>query len=375
MAGIYIHVPFCARKCDYCDFYSVTTAEEKDRFANLIEMELVLRKDYIPEKNIETIYFGGGTPSLLSAEQLSYILWAIRKQYSVAEKAEITLEANPDDLNETYFKQLLSLGINRLSIGVQSFSDNDLQQLGRRHNASQAINAVQIAYELGFENISIDLIYGLPYSSTKIWKENLQKAFELPVKHISCYHLIYEEGTPLFKRMKSGQINPVNEEKSVEQFEILQQLALENGFIQYEISNLAKEGYFSRHNTSYWKQIHYIGVGPSAHSYNGITREWNPKSVKLWSSSIQNGNISAEKEVLTEKDHLNDYLLTSLRTMWGLDTAVIEKKFGVNALEGVKKAAKKYVDLKIMEFNNGIIRILPRHFLTSDGIISDFLVV
>jgi len=298
MSGIYIHVPYCKHKCEYCDFYSVVTSEGKEKFASLIEKELVLRKEYLPDNEIETIYFGGGTPSMLDENQISDILNSISKNYTISKN----LEANPDDLTSELLISLRSIGVNRLSIGIQSFSDIDLKQLGRRHDASQAVNAVNMAHNADFDNISIDLIYGLPYSNTDIWISNLQKAFELPVSHLSCYHLIYEEGTPLSKRVVLGKVTPVSEDLSVEQFQILQEMSAKNGFIHYEISNLAKEGCFSRHNSSYWNQVPYLGLGPSAHSYNGISRDWNPKSIAIWKNSIENGLFAGESEILSLKD-------------------------------------------------------------------------
>lgn len=375
MSGIYIHVPYCKRKCDYCDFYSVVTSEGKASFATLVEKELILRGDYLPDREIETIYFGGGTPSMLESAQITDIIGAIAKRYTVSKNPEITLEANPDDISEELLKGFRSSGVNRLSIGVQSFSDLDLKKMGRRHNALQAIEAVSLAYKLGFDNISIDLIYGLPYSNSAIWKENLLQAFDLPVNHLSCYHLIYEEGTPLDLKVAKGLVKPVSEDQSVEQFQLLQELSSMNGFIHYEISNLAKEGYFSRHNTSYWKQIPYLGLGPSAHSYNGTSRDWNPKSISKWQKSIENETISAEKEVLTSQNKLNDYLITSLRTVWGADINLISQDFGSDNAKQFLHTAEKYIKQGVIEQRDSIFRILPKFFFTSDGIISDFLAV
>lgn len=375
MSGIYIHIPYCARKCDYCDFYSVVDSSSKDHFIELIVKELSLRKDYLPLGQIKTVYFGGGTPSLLNAQQVSRILLAISNSFSLAESPEITFEANPDDLNLNYLKELKSTGINRLSIGVQSFNDNDLKKLGRRHNAQQAVDSVTWASKAGFDNISIDLIYGLPYSSSEIWEINLYRAFELPVKHLSCYHLIYEDGTPLQKRVLRGDVLPLNEEKSVEQFQILQQLAQQHDFIHYEISNLAKEGFFSRHNTSYWQQIPYLGVGPSAHSFNGKNRQWNPKSIEKWRVGIEKSIPNIEAEVLSETDKINDYLLTSLRTIWGANLYDIELQFGIMAKQRILNIAHKYIEMDVLELKGSNLTIKPNHFLTSDGIIADFLVV
>ena len=373
MSGIYVHVPYCKRKCHYCDFYSVEDAQGMNEFANLILEELRLRKDYLPTEPIETVYFGGGTPSLLTANHIATMLNGIAKTFSISPLPEITLEANPDDLNPGYIRSLLDTGINRLSLGVQSFDDNDLQQLGRRHNAKQAMDAVDMASQLGFNNISIDLIYGLPYSTTSVWESNLRKAFSLPIQHLSCYHIIFEEGTPLQRKVSMGRVTPVDESVSVEQFDLLHDLASKNGFIHYEISNLGKEDYFSRHNTAYWQQIPYLGLGPSAHSYNKTSRAWNPRSVDTWINAIQKGNIEIESELLSEKDKLNEYLLTSLRTIWGIDNGYIAGTFGIDQANRIERVANKYMQLEILEKRDSNYRIKPKKFIVSDGVIADFL--
>jgi oxygen-independent coproporphyrinogen-3 oxidase len=373
MSGIYIHVPYCKSKCDYCDFYSNVNTEGLSNFANFIEKELSLRKDYLPKGQIKTIYFGGGTPSILTIDQINTILNAIKKKISLSTDLEITFEANPDDLNYEYLKSLLTIGINRLSIGIQSFSDADLKKLGRRHNANQALNAVSWAAEAGLGNISIDLIYGLPYSSTAIWEQNLKQAFALPVKHLSCYHLIYEDGTSLQAKVTNGLVKPIDEELSVEQFKLLQQLADQNGFVHYEISNLAKEGFFSKHNTSYWQQVPYLGLGPSAHSYNGTTRVWNPKSTKFWMDAIKMEMIDVEAEILTERDKLNEYLLTSLRTIWGIDIDYVNEQFGSTSAQRIIGLSQKFLDSGIIERKGSRLAIKTSHFLISDAIIEDFM--
>lgn len=373
MSGIYIHVPYCKRKCNYCDFYSVASNNGKDEFANLIEKEIELRANYMGNRTIETIYFGGGTPSMLPTDDIEKILRAINKHFAVNPNSEITLEANPDDLSLDYLLNLRKTGVNRLSIGVQSFCDSDLKQLDRRHDAAQAINAVNDAQKAGFSDISIDLIYGLPYSTNQIWEQNLAKAFALPITHLSSYHLIYEMGTPLVRKVKSGLVKPVDEDISVEQFEQLQLYAQRFGFEHYEISNLSKKGYHSRHNTSYWKQIPYLGLGPSAHSYNGVTRCWNARSIEQWGKSIKRGLPEPETETLTENNKINEYFLTSLRTIWGADLSFIRSNFGEEAATIAHKIAEKYAKRGIMTTDDSIIKIKPKHFFTSDGIIIDFL--
>mgnify|MGYP000626430052 CR=1 FL=1 len=375
MSGIYIHVPYCKQKCEYCDFYSVVTNEGKQEFSDLLIRELSLRMCYLPNSRIETIYFGGGTPSLLSAMQVEEVINAIAKQFELVHNAEITFEANPDDLDTEYLGALRHIGINRLSIGIQSFSDTDLRALGRRHNATQAVYAVNSAQEVGFSNISIDLIYGLPYSNTGIWHDNLMQAFSLQVQHLSCYHLIYESGTPITRRLNSGVLQPASEDQSVEQFKLLQEVSQQKGFVHYEISNLAQEGFFSRHNSSYWKQIPYLGIGPSSHSFNGVSRDWNPRSIAKWKKMIRNGSVALESEALSPTDMVNDYILTSLRTIWGLDVDFIEKKLGFKALNNFLKAVEKYEKLGFIKVNRNEITIKPQYFLLSDGIIADLLFV
>lgn len=375
MSGIYIHVPFCKHKCDYCDFYSIVSNEGLLQFDKIIEKEVELRVNYLADKKIETVYFGGGTPSLLGANQIGRIRSTLNKYFEVLPDAEVTLEANPDDLNREVLNDLLSVGVNRLSIGVQSFSDNDLYKLQRRHSAKQAIDAVNIASSIGFNNISIDLIYGLPYSSTEIWKENLNIAFGLPIKHLSCYHLIYEDQTPLSNRVAKGDVVPVSEDQSVEQFRILQEQSKKYDFIHYEISNLAKEGYFSKHNSSYWKMIPYLGLGPSAHSFNGLTRDWNPKSILRWRNSIEKNSDPSEKEILNQNEMFNDYIITSLRTIWGTNLNYIEVNFGTEKAYYFKKTVQKYIEEGVIENIDKVYRIRSENFFTSDGIIVDLLLV
>jgi oxygen-independent coproporphyrinogen III oxidase len=375
MSGIYIHVPYCKHKCEYCDFYSVESALHMDNFAFWVGKELELRKDFLPSNSVETIYFGGGTPSMLSLQQISDILMKIHELFIVQPKAEITLEANPDDLSLEFLSDLKSIGVNRLSIGIQSFANSDLQKLGRRHNSQQAISAVEWAQQCGFNNISIDLIYGLPYSNSEVWKSNLEVAFGLNIQHLSCYHLIFEKGTPLYKKLQSKTVSVVPEDLSVEQFNILQELSAKHGFVHYEISNLAKEGFFSKHNSSYWNQVPYLGIGPSAHSYNGIVRSWNPRSIGKWKLSLEQNRIVAEEEALSPNDRINDYLLTSLRTMWGANIDFIRKEFGEDVAQHVIKVSQKYIPQGIILKNGDTLCIPPQHFLVSDGVISDFLVV
>ena len=291
MAGLYIHVPFCAKRCLYCDFFSNTEMKYKEPYINALIKEMELRKGYIGNEALETIYFGGGTPSQLDEKDFGKIFEAIYRLFDVAEQAEITLEANPDDMKREYVSLLRNYPFNRVSMGVQSFHPEDLRFLNRRHDREQAIKAVELCKEYGITNISIDLIYGLPNQTKQAWEENLRQAIRLDVPHLSAYHLIYEEGTALYKLMEAGKVTPVDEELSVSFFSTLIDRLAEAGYLHYEISNFARPGFFSKHNSSYWTGKKYLGLGPSAHSYNGIDREWNPSSLPIYIEGIENINL------------------------------------------------------------------------------------
>lgn len=375
MSGIYIHVPFCRKKCAYCDFYSVGEAFGTERFTQILLRELELRKNYLETINnsIETIYLGGGTPSLLKIDEVGQILASIENVFPVMQNAEVTMEVNPDDLTLKYLFGLKEKGVNRLSIGIQSFSDTDLRFLGRRHNAQSAIDSVKMAQDAGFDNISIDLIYGIPSSSNQIWEKNLSTAFSLNIQHLSCYHLTIEPSTALYQKWQKGLVIPIAEEQSVAQFNTLCEEAAKNGFEHYEVSNLCLHGFESRHNTAYWKGVPYLGLGPSAHSYNSVSRCWNPSSISAWAEAIEKGISPAETEILTEKDKLNEYLMVSLRTAWGIDCYEIEKKFGAENSTRIKEIAKKYIENSSMLIKGSRISINPSHFFVSDSIILDFI--
>jgi len=302
-----------------------------DLVAALIK-EIGLRKDYLKTTDtkplLETIYFGGGTPSLLSKEQLLRIFEAINTHYRVAPNAEITLEANPDDLTKEKLAELKQTPVNRLSIGVQSFFESDLQIMNRAHTAEMAKQSVLDAAEAGFDNLTIDLIYGMPEMSDERWKQNLDIAFSLPVNHLSCYSLTVEKKTALEKMIRDGKVKPTDDDVSAGHFKILMTESAKHGFEHYEISNFAKPGYYSRHNSSYWKDVPYIGIGPSAHSYNGITRQWNIASNAAYVIAINKNEIPAEEELLTKENRYNEYLMTGLRTKWGVDLNYIREHFG-----------------------------------------------
>lgn len=373
MAGIYVHIPFCLKKCNYCDFYKSTEVAEIDRFISAVKKEMWFRRDYLSDDFINTVYFGGGTPSVLSASQVLQIITAIKSIFKVHNDAEITFEINPDDVNPDYAVSLRETGINRISLGIQSFNDDTLDFMGRRHNSEQAVNAIRSLQNAGFENISIDLIYGIPGMTMEQWKKNLDLAFNLGIKHISAYHLTYHEGTVLFNYLKKGKISEIDEEDSFNQFHELKVYAAANNFIHYEISNFALNGYFSKHNSSYWKQKEYLGLGPSAHSFDVNSRQWNISSLKKYLRSNFSGNSYYEKEDLSENDKFNDYILTSLRTIWGIDLKYIEDNFGKEYLNHLAEVIDRYKNTEFIEKADNIVKLTEKGFFISDKLISDFI--
>lgn len=325
LSGIYIHIPFCKSKCGYCGFYSIPSIKLKDRFLEALKAEIVLRKEYLKNESVSTIYFGGGTPSLLSADEVRDLLHLINTQYPVAENPEITLEANPDTLSEAYLHALREVGINRLSIGIQSFFDNDLQYLGRKHDASHALNCIIWAKQAGFENLSIDLIYGLPTSDADQWNQNLDLFFSYQLPHLSAYALTLEPNSILTKQIELGKVLPVNEDDAIRDYEILCRRAAENGFLHYEISNFCKMGMYSKHNSSYWFGTPYLGLGPSAHSFDGTSRQWNVANVEKYNDA---GLRDAGRETLTPEQLYDEYVMLRLRTHWGIDLKWLRREMG-----------------------------------------------
>ncbi len=319
MAGIYIHIPFCKQACHYCDFHFSTSLTYKDELLQALIAEINLQKHFLSDENIETIYFGGGTPSLLSGDEINAIIGTITNTHTVSADAEITLEANPDDLGIEKLKALRQTPINRFSIGIQSFFDEDLIWMNRVHRANEAETSVKRAQDAGFENITVDLIYGYSLLTDQKWKANLDKVFDLQVPHVSAYSMTVEPRTALAAFIKTKKQAPMNEEQSATQFVQLMEVMAINGFEHYEISNFCKPGHYSRHNTNYWKGVKYLGIGPSAHSFNGETRQWNIANNAKYMQSIDKGITPSENEILTETNRLNEYIMTSLRTMWGLD--------------------------------------------------------
>ena len=375
MAGIYIHIPFCKKACVYCDFHFSTSMKNKSELVECIRKELKTRKEYLETSHIETIYFGGGTPSLLEKQELENILETIRKEFIVAPDAEITLEANPDDLTFEKLEELKSCGINRLSIGIQSFIGRDLLFMNRSHTIKQAVDSVADAKKLGFDNITIDLIYGIPNLTQTEWKRNIEKALALEVNHISAYCLTSEERTAMHHDIEKGKYQLPKDDITSEQFHVLVSTLQENGFEQYEISNFSKIGHNSKHNSSYWKQKHFLGVGPSAHSFNGKTRHWNVSNNGRYIKGANEDNWVAEEEVLDEKTRYNEYIMTSLRTSWGIDLDFLKQNFDSSFVSHFIKESKQFVIANSL-LQNGTQFILSQEGkLLADGIASDLFVV
>jgi oxygen-independent coproporphyrinogen-3 oxidase len=370
MAGLYIHIPFCRNACTYCDFHFSVSLGHLPPMLKAIEKEIQLRQHFLEGETIRTIYFGGGTPSLLEPARVTSLLKAIRENYAVDEKAEITLEANPDDLNPEYLSALRQIGINRLSIGIQSFDDRFLKLMNRRHTSAQAGACLDYARKAGFDNLNLDLIYGLPGLSIKKWGDTLDVALSYRPAHLAAYHLSYEPGSVLDYRRRKGKIKPVDENRSLEHFRILLDRMEDRGYQHYEISNFALPGFLSRHNSAYWKSEKYLGIGPSAHSYNGRARQWNMAKNSSYIRGIMAGEEVGEQEVLNEKTRLNEYLMTSLRTMWGTDTEYIGREWGKDSRRQVLDQAKPFIQGNRI-INKGNILVLSREgMFIADHIIS-----
>ena len=373
MAGIYIHIPFCKRRCIYCDFFSTTQSEKKPTYVRSLCQELEIRKDYLEGGDIETIYLGGGTPSQLTHEELEVIFTYIYKTYRVNPDAEITLEANPDDLTPEYVAILRQLPINRISMGIQTFQEETLKLLHRRHTATQAIEAFQRCRKAGFQNISIDLMYGLPGETLETWKEDLQQAIDLRPEHISAYHLIYEEDTALWKLREQHQVEEADEDLSVSLFSTLIDKLTETGYQHYEISNFCLPGLHSRHNSSYWTGKKYLGCGPSAHSFNGTSRQWNVASLEKYMKGIELGKPDYEIEELDLYTRYNDFVLTSIRTCWGMPLFHLRTAFGEELYNYCLRMAKPHIREGVLEIREDVLKLTRRGIFVSDGIMSDLM--
>lgn len=375
MAGIYIHIPFCKQACHYCDFHFSTSLANKDHFLSALKKEIKLQKNYFLQEGrpqiVDTIYFGGGTPSLLSQKEIMTILDEVYANYSVSSTPEITLEANPDDLSSTKIANFSNTPINRFSVGIQSFFDEDLKFMNRAHSAEEAKKAIPMLQDAGFDNITIDLIYGTPTMSNDSWKQNLSAAFNLGVNHISAYSLTVEPQTALAHLVKTNKCENIDEEKSAQQFEIMLDAMAREGFVQYEISNFCKEGFYSQHNSNYWLKSSYLGLGPSAHSYNGLKRRWNISNNSHYIKKITEGQHCFEEEELTLDQRFNEYVLTALRTMWGVSQVEIEKQFGLTVLKELLQDLDAYFVSNHVEHVEDNICLTNQGKLIADKIASD----
>ncbi|MBK8599598.1 MAG: radical SAM family heme chaperone HemW [Flavobacterium sp.] len=374
MSGVYIHIPFCKQACHYCDFHFSTSMKKKADMVLALANELQLRAGEFQNEKIETIYFGGGTPSVLTLEEIQFLLDAVYKNYQVVENPEITLEANPDDLSSDRIIELSKSPINRLSIGIQSFFEDDLLMMNRAHNAAEAKNCLAEATK-HFDNISVDLIYGIPGMSHEKWRQNIETALSFGIPHISSYALTVEPNTALKKLIQTGKIAQPNDDVAQEQFSILVEMLQEQGFIHYELSNFGKPNYFSKNNSAYWLGKKYLGIGPSAHSYDGVSRSWNVSNNSLYLKSIQDHQLPSEVETLSMHDRYNEYIMTGLRTIWGVDLNRIEIEFGSETLTYLKKQAGKFLDDGLLSMDGDIIKTTTKGKFLTDGIASDLFLI
>lgn len=377
MSGIYIHIPFCKQACNYCDFHFSTSMKKKEDMVLAIAKEISMRKNELElldsarsDNQIETIYFGGGTPSVLTNDEINFLISEVYKNYNVVDNPEITLEANPDDLSAERIFELSKSPINRLSIGIQSFFEDDLKMMNRAHNSEEAKKCLEEATKY-FDNISLDLIYGVPGMSNEKWKHNIETALSFGIPHISSYALTVEPKTALSKLIQTGKVAKPNDEVASAHFMILVETLEAKGFIHYELSNFGKENYFSKNNSAYWLGKKYIGVGPSAHSYDGVSRSWNISNNSLYLKSIQDNKLPNEVEVLSVSDRYNEYIMTGLRTIWGVSLDRIEKEFGTDYLVYLKKQAEKFLNDELVYIENNILRPTAKGKFLTDGIASD----
>ena len=373
MPGIYIHIPFCKKFCNYCDFYHVTKPDNLEPFLELLKKEAEQRHNYLPVNKISTIYLGGGTPSVCSIEQIEGLLKHLSGIFETDDDCEVTAELNPDDITLPYLKELRASGVNRLSIGIQTWIDRDLRLLNRRHDSRTAALAVENSIKAGFENISLDLIYGIPGMTNAEWESNLKQTLSYDIRHLSAYHLTVEKGTVFGKMLADKRFSEIDEEESVLQFNTLIEKTGEAGFIQYEISNFCREGYFSKHNTNYWKQVPYLGLGPSAHSFNGYSRRWNLNDMKLYREGILEGVKYFENEDLDTRTCFNEYIMTSLRTMWGLDLEYVEKAFGKEYCDYVLNLSSRFLHYGLLNKQEKTLVLTNQGKMISDNIISDLM--
>ena len=374
MSGIYIHIPFCKQACHYCDFHFSTSLKKKEEMVLALAKEIQLRKDELGNEVVATIYFGGGTPSILTVEEIQFLIDTIYQNFDVVENPEVTLEANPDDLSDEQIIKLSKTPINRLSIGIQSFFEHDLKLMNRAHNADEAKRCLETATKY-FDNITVDLIYGIPNMSNERWLQNIETALSFGIPHISSYALTVEPKTALDKFIKKGLVKQPDDEVAQEHFHILVNRLQEEGFVHYELSNFGKPDYFSKNNSAYWLGKKYIGIGPSAHSYDGTNRSWNIANNTLYIKSIQENQLPSETETLTTVDRYNEYIMTGLRTIWGVSLERIEKEFGPKYLEYLNLQSQKFIQDELLFVENGILKTTQKGKFLSDGIASDLFLL
>lgn len=370
MSGIYLHIPFCKQACHYCDFHFSTSMKKKEEMVMALVKEIQLRKEKFKDEVVETIYFGGGTPSRLQIADIQLQIQSIYENYKIAENPEITLEANPDDLSEDYLINLKKIGINRLSIGIQSFFEEDLLMMNRAHNSEEAKKCLETATKY-FDNISLDLIYGIPGMSNEKWKRNIEMALSFNIPHISSYALTVEPKTALNKLIQTGKIAEPKDEVASEHFNILVEMLEANGFVHYELSNFGKPDYFSKNNSAYWLGKKYIGIGPSAHSYDGVSRSWNIANNPLYLKAIQENKLPNEVEILSVTDRYNEYIMTGLRTIWGVSLDKIQTDFGQEYFDYLLKQAQRFIDDDLLFIENNLLRPTAKGKFLADGIASD----
>ena len=373
MAGIYLHIPFCKQRCIYCDFFSTLQSERIPRYVQALCQEIERRKDYLENEPVETIYLGGGTPSLLKEDDFQQLFDTIFRNFPLAEYPEITMEANPDDLTPEYNALLRKFPFNRISMGIQTFNDAILKRLNRRHTAQQAMEAFANCRKAGFQNISIDLMYGLPGETAESWNRDLQQAMEMRPEHLSAYHLIYEEGTPLWRMREQHRVEEADEDTSLTFFQMLIQRMKEQGYQHYEISNFCLPGLHSRHNSSYWTDKKYLGCGAAAHSYNGTSRQWNLASLDGYIQGITAGKEVAETEELDLYTRYNDFVITTLRTCWGMSLSHLKKEFGSVLADYCLRMASPYIKQNKLTCKQDILKLTEEGIFISDGIMSDLL--
>lgn len=376
MAGVYIHVPFCKQACHYCDFHFSTQMKKKGAMVDALVREMELRKNELGDEVVETIYFGGGTPSVLELHELERLIQAVYDHYKVMDNPEITLEANPDDLvssraqSRDIFKDFRKIGVNRLSIGIQSFFEEDLKLMNRAHNAQESEHCIEEAVK-HFDNITIDLIYGIPGMDHNRWKANIQKALDFGLPHISSYALTVEPKTALEKLIQKGTVPQVDDGQAQEQFHILVDALESEGFVNYEVSNFGKSGYFSQNNTAYWQGKTYLGIGPSAHSYDGLSRAWNIRNNSIYIKQIEQGILPSEKETLTVTDRYNEYVMTGLRTIWGVSKEKIAVEFGTSYVNHLEQQSEKFIEQQLLYWEDAILRTTQQGKFLADGIAAD----